>query len=511
MANTTGGPVYHYPGRLRRSEMRWCAAAILTVLATAPAVAQPGEADVDRVMADALRAWGVPGAAVAVVRGDEVVVLKGYGQRFMGRPDPVTPETVFPLASCTKPLTALALATLVDEGKVDWDDPVRDHLPGFHLSDPAADAAVTLRDLLCHRTGVGGNDLLWYRAPWGVDALIGKIGKLPSEYPFRGGFQYSSLMYMAAGRFAAGAGSQPWEALVRGRLTVPLGMRNVTFTSTAVPEAARAGGHQKGKGGEPEPMPTYPMTEPNPAGSVHASARDLAVLLRCLVAGGRGPDGKRLVKAETFAELIRHQNTIPLDGAAKAMNPDTERLGYGLGWVVCDHRGKRVVAHGGMIDGFRTQITFLPDQKFGIAVLNNLHETRMNQAVTNTLIDRFCGLPERDWNRFFKRVVDNATAAKAAATAARDRARDPDRKPTLPLDRYAGDFTDPAYGTATVTVSDGRLSLAWSSFRCPLEPYDGDAFRVTDGYHTDRLVEFAADPQRGVVALRFIGVVFRRP
>ncbi len=488
------------------------AAVVALVVAGGPEncrAADPPAADVDRVMSDALRAWGVPGASLVVVRGDQVVVLKGYGRRHVERPQVVTGDTVFPLASCTKPFTSLLLATLVDEGKLGWDDPVRKHLPAFRLADPEADAGVTVRDLLCHRTGVAGNDVLWYHAPWGVEELIGKVGKLPPGYPFRGGFQYSSLMYMAAGRVAASAGGRPWERLLKDRVTDPLGMRGVAFTS-ADPPADAATGHRPGKGGAAEPMPPYPMPEPNPAGSVHASARDLGSFLRMLVAGGVGPNGNRLVRADTFSELTREQNTIPLEGAARAMNPDTEKLGYGLGWVVCDHRGKRVVAHGGMIDGFRTQITFLPDEKLGVAVLNNLHETRMNQAVTNTLIDCYCGLPARDWNGFFQKVVADADAAKRAATAARDKARNPDRKSTLQLERYAGDFADPAYGTATVRAADSRLTLSWSTFRCPLEHYDGDTFRVTEGYHADRLVEFGVDPAPGVTALRFLGVVFRR-
>ncbi|WP_202920906.1 serine hydrolase [Urbifossiella limnaea] len=461
-------------------------------------------------MADALKAWGVPGAALAVVRGDEVVVLSAYGRRHVGRPEPVTADTAFPLASCTKPFTSLLLATLVDEGRLTWDDPVRKHLPDFRLADPRADAGVTVRDLLSHRTGVGGNDLLWYRSPWGIDALLGKIGKLPPEYPFRGGFQYSSLMYMAAGRVAATAGGRPWEQLLKARVTDPIGMSGVAFTSNGLPADATTG-HRPGKGGAAEPTPAYPMPEPNPAGSVHASARDLSAFLRMLVAGGVAPGGKRLVRVDTFAELIRSQNTIPLEGAARAMNPDTEKLGYGLGWIVADHRGKRVMAHGGLIDGVRAQITFLPDEKLGIAVLNNLHETRMNQAVTNTLIDRYCGLSPRDWNGFFRKVVADADAAKRAATAARNAAREPDRKATLPLERYAGEYVDPAFGTATVAVAAGRLTMTWSSFRCPLEHWDGDTFRVTDGYHADRLVEFAADAGRGVAALRFVNVVFHRP
>jgi len=165
------------------------------------------------------------------------------------------------------------------------------------------------------------------------------------------------------------------------------------------------------------------------------------------LAGGVGPDGKRLVRAETFAELTKAQNTIPLEGAARVMNPDTEKLGYGLGWIVSDHRGKRVLAHGGMIDGFRAQVTFLPDDKLGVAVLNNLHETRMNQAVTNTLIDLYCGLPARDWNRFFRKLVADEEAEKRAAEAERELVETLAGAPT---------FTDAAVDLARLHMANGR-------------------------------------------------------
>jgi len=123
-------------------------------------------ATVDRVAGEALTAWQVPGVAVVVVRGGETVHLKGYGTKRHGVDDPITADTLFPLASCTKAFTSTLLAILADEGKLKWDDPVRLHLPAFHLTDPHADALVTLRDLLSHRTGVPGHDLIWYRAPW---------------------------------------------------------------------------------------------------------------------------------------------------------------------------------------------------------------------------------------------------------------------------------------------------------------------------------------------------------
>jgi CubicO group peptidase (beta-lactamase class C family) len=445
-----------------------------------------------------------------VVSGDRKLVLKGYGCKHIGRPEPVTPDTVFPLASCTKGFTATLLAMLADDGTLDWDDPVRKHLPAFRLADPQADARVTLRDLLAHRTGLNGHDLLWYRAPWSIDEVIRRAGHLPPEYPFRGGFEYSSIMYMAAGRAAAAAGGKPWEQLVRERITDPLRMTGVTFTTKEIPPTAdRATGHRKTKAGKVEPMPWYEVTEPNPAGSMNATACDLEKWLMFQLAG-RVVNGKQLVSEKNLLETRTSQNAIPMDAANRAMNPDTRQLNYGMGWVISDHRGKRVVAHGGMIDGFRVQITFLPDERFGFAVLNNLHETRMNQAVTNTLIDVCCGLPGRDWNRFFQDYVRDQEAKRQAALDARNKARKPYTNPTLPLAGYAGEYEAPAHGKATVTADGGRLVFAWSGFRCPLGHFQDDVFRITDGYLEDQLIEFAAAPGRGSVALQFLGTVFTK-
>ena len=491
--------------------MRWSGIVALVLTGPLPSSGvEPEPEAVDRVMADALKVWEVPGAAAVVVRNDQLLVLKGYGRKRLDQADPVTPDTVFPLASCTKAFTATLMAMLVDDGKLGWDDPVRDHLPGFKLSDPHADAMVTLRDLLSHRTGIGGNDLLWYHAPWGIDEVLRRIEKLPPSYPFRGGFEYSSLMYMAAGRAAAHRTGVPWEQLVKTRLTDPLGMAGVAFTTKDLPPTAnRPTGHRKTQAGTVAVMPTYEMTEPNPAGSIQASARDLAAWVRFHLAGGVA-GGRRLVSERSLHETTMPQSIIRLEGAARAMNPDTTQLSYGMGWVALDHRGKRILAHGGMIDGFRVQVTLLPDEKLGIVLLNNLHETRMNQAVTNTLIDLYCGLPGRDWNAFFQKIVADSDAARRATISARDKARVTNTKPTLAVEDYVGEYDDPGYGKVTVTAKAGSLTLAWSSFRCPLEHYQNDVFRVTGEYFEDKLVEFAATPGRGAIAIRFEGAVFRK-
>ncbi|MBA4062347.1 MAG: hypothetical protein C0501_01315 [Isosphaera sp.] len=464
----------------------------------------------DHLVATALAAWDVPGAAVVVVRRDEVLLLKGFGVRDRGRPAPVTADTVFPLASCTKALTTAALASLVDDGVIGWDDPVRKHLPGFGLSDPNADALLAVRDLLCHRTGLAGHDLLWYRAPWGIDETLRRAKLLPLDYPFRGGFRYSTIPYLAAGRAMEKAGGETWEKLVRARVCDPLGMAGVTFTTPDIPKGAdRAGGHKAGVDGKVGAVPWYEQKEPNPAGSANATARDVARWLSFHLADGVGPDGRRVISVKNLAETRTPHTPVRLDALGEALNPDTVQLSHALGWLVYDHRGKKVVSHGGMVDGFRVQLTLLPGENLGVAVLANLQETRMTAALANTLIDHYCGLPPRDWNGYFRKVADDEAAARKAAAAARGAARDPAAKPALEASGYAGEYRHPAYGTATVAAADGRLTLRWSSFECPLEHHAGEVFRVAGGFLEDRPVAFAVKGE-AATGLTFLDQAFGR-
>src|SRR5262249_29752124 len=186
---------------------------------------------IDRLVTEALEAWDAPGAAVVIVSPDRVIHLKGYGVREVNG-KPVTPDTIFPLASCSKAFTATLMAALADDHKLAWDDPVRKHLPQFHLSDRSAYALVTLRDLLCHRTGVRSHDVWCNRTRWSQSEWIGRVGRLPLSRPFRTEMQYQTIMYVAAGHAAASAGGKPWDELLRERLLKPLGMTDVALTTT---------------------------------------------------------------------------------------------------------------------------------------------------------------------------------------------------------------------------------------------------------------------------------------
>lgn len=465
--------------------------AALLALGPAPASAtDPTPEAIDKLVADTLREWNVPGAAVVIVRDGKTVHLRGYGTKQAGEKAPVSADTLFPIASCTKAFTSALIASLVDDEKLGWDDPVRKHLPTFRLSDPKADALVTIRDLLTHRTGVGSHDMLWYRAPWNRSEILRRIGKLPLSGQFRGSYHYSSLMFMAAGQAAVNRGDAPWEDLLRERITGPLGMSGVTFSTAELAKAKdRASGHRRGSDGKPEPMPPYEAAEPNPAGTVSASVQDLAAWLKFQLADGKVGE-KQIVSAKNLRETRIPHTPIRRDAGVRALYPETVQTTYAMGWVVFDYRGKSVVAHGGAIDGFRTQITLLPEENFGIAIVNNLHDTKMNIALTSALIDRFLGLETKDWNAYYRKLEADERAAKQAATEKRDRGRKPDTRPTLPLQAYTGEYLNPAYGTAKVTLREGKLTLEWSSFRANLDHFETDTFRVSDGFLTDELVPF---------------------
>src|SRR5438128_12648686 len=273
-------------------------------------VAQAVDSDaIDAVVKDALKFWHVPGVAVGIVRlgdrrDDQVVYLKGHGVKEIGKADPVTPDTIFPLASCTKAFTTTAMAMMVDEGKMNWDDPVRRHVEFFHLSDPAADALVTLRDLVSHRTGVGSHELLWYRAPWSQEEAICKIGKVKLDYPFRSGFRYQTTMFTTAG-WAVGkvardsvADSRPsrscrdgvadnlsWADFVQKRILDPLEMKNTSLTTTkALASADHASPHRLSSEGGLEVISWYTINNPEPACSVNSCARDLCQWMRLQLA-----------------------------------------------------------------------------------------------------------------------------------------------------------------------------------------------------------------------------------
>jgi CubicO group peptidase (beta-lactamase class C family) len=471
------------------------------------ATAQPKPA-IDALVRQTMKQWQVPGLALVIVRDDRLLYLQGYGTRVAGTDGPVTADTVFPIASCTKSFTTLAMAMLVDDDRLGWDDPVRKHLPYFHLADPLADASVTLRDLVTHRTGIGGHDLLWYGSGWSLDERIKHACKLDPAVPFRSGFRYQVMMFGAAGVAAGNAAGISWQDLVTRRILEPLGMTSSRCIYPGDDTKDLAQPHRKDADGKVHAMPRFPIREPDPAGSIHSTARDLAPYLRFQLGDGAW-QGKRLISAASLAEPQTAQVVLRLHGAARTMNPETLFLNCGMGWIVQDYRGKKLVMHGGAIDGFRSHLTLVPEARLGIGLLSNLDGGLSNLAISNSLIDMLLGLPTRDWSSYYLELFEESEReGRARAKDLRDHRSS--EGPPRPLTVYAGSYEDAAYGPCKIEVADGKLLWNWGKVRCPLEHYQGDAFLGNHGPLVDTGFAFTADPSGAITSFRMMDRVFRR-
>ncbi|HWG46876.1 MAG TPA: serine hydrolase [Gemmataceae bacterium] len=488
------------------------------VLAGVVATAKPPDpAVVDEILKETLKTWKAPGIAVAIVKDDKVVYLKGVGLRERGGSDAVTADTLFAIGSCTKAFTATALAILVDEGKADWDDLVRKHLPSFRLADPLADHDVRLRDLLCHRIGLARHDLLWYRAPWSVEESVRRMAFLERSSSFRSKYEYNNLAYLAAGLAISSAAKKPWDEFVRERLLIPLKMNNVVFTSAAARKACdHASPHGHAANGNVVVLPwDGDDTQIRASGSMKASARDMSQWLRFQLARDkfRGKDGKPLVSADALEETRTPHTVVPLTAADRAAG--TRLSSYGLGWHITDYRGHALHEHGGAVDGFRARIILVPKQKLGLVLLTNLEDREIVNAAGNNLLDRLLGLEKKDWDTFFTKERQKAQAARQERLRKRPM---PVRgtKPSRELEAYVGTYTEPAYGTVKISRQDENLVLKWSSFQFPLKHFHYDTFVMPPknlrlpASLAEEFAVFELNEDAEISIVRFLGRKFTR-
>lgn len=471
----------------------------------------------DAYVARAVRDWRVPGLAIAVVRGDSVVLAKGYGVRTLGRPDPVDTHTRFAIGSTTKAMTAVALGMLVDEGKVRWDDPVIRHLPGFRLADPYVTREITVRDLLTHRAGLGNADLLWAAANYDHDEIVRRVGTLAPAYSLRSGFIYQNVMYAVAGDVVRAASGMPWDQFLRTRIFAPLGM-----TET---EATLAGLAGKSNVATPhmELRDTVRVIENRTvdpvmaAGSVWSSVADMSRWVRFVLDSGR-VGGRRLLTEATFRELLTPQTVAPASTYPTMTVVRPHFFTYGLGWFLHDYRGRAVAMHTGSIDGMTAIIGLLPDERVGVFVLANLDHAELRHALMFRAFDLYGAAaagdpPARDWSRELRALYgglrDTARAEEARQAARRVRGT----RPTLPLAVYAGRYAHSTYGDVVVSVRPGALHLDYAgASAASLHHWHHDTFqaRWTDVRNDPALVTFTPDGTGGIAGLRAFGITFVR-
>ena len=453
------------------------------------------------------------GMAVAVVRKNKPVWTRGFGLRESGKDGIVDADTPFPIHSMTKSFTATALALLVDEGKIAWDDPVRQHIPEFAMSDPYVTEHLTIRDLLVHNSGLalGAGDLLhWPDQRYTTGDIIAGLRYLPLEKGLRQGFAYDNLLYFMAGEVVARASGMTWSAFLHTRLLEPLGMSSC---STSTQDTQRHGGvsripaiqHARPAGGKPSPLPGIVQSD-DPAGSLSCSVRDIARWMQFQLGDGTTPDGIRLLTAQRLDELHT---------AVVAMKPPRSiaRLAgshfndVALGWFVSDFAGSYAIEHGGTGPGGMTNMILLPEQGAAVVVLVNDMVPAM--MLSNRIADLIVrGDNASDWMGWVK---EREARRAAQASSEHDSNAQPPisaQAPRLPLDAYAGNYRDPWYGLIRVTRQKQGLRLHFTRSKLlegPLLPWDGETFiaRWPDrSLEADAFVTFETNSQGKVTAMR---------
>lgn len=464
---------------------------------------------------DAARAaFDVPGCAVVVVSHDEVVFAGGCGLRDVEGKKPVTSQTLFAIGSSTKAFTTLLLATLVDERKLDWDQPVRTWLPEFRMHDAVATDRMTPRDLVTHRSGLPRHDLMWYGIPTSREDIVKALQYLEPSKDFRTDFQYNNLMYVTAGVLAQRVGGAAWEDLVTKRILEPLGMKRVNFSVHRSQEDADFAKPYARKEGAVATIPFRDIGNVGPAGSINACVDDLAPWLRLQLSDGT-IDGKRIVSSAALADL--HEPRIPLPPSD---GKDLRGVGYALGWFVDEYRGYRRVQHGGNIDGFSALVCLVPSEKIGVAVLTNCNATGLPERAARLAIDRLVGLKTEPWMEQTHAALLIGDRAEATAKETKDAGRHEGTSPAHPLDEYVGDYEHPAYGRISIAHDGDALACIFHAVRSPLAHYHFETFELGKG-EPDALLEgarllFRTDVDGDVVAIEMAlepavdPIVFRR-
>ncbi len=487
--------------------------ALLLLAAALPSHAQSPQSfhSLDSYIESTRKDWKVPGVAIGIVQGAAPAYLKGYGVRNLQTSQPVTADTLFDIGSCTKAFTSASIAMLVDDGKMHWDDKADLFLPFFHLSDPIADENVTLRDLLTHRTGLPGADLIWYGAPISRDEIVRRAAYIQPSAGFRTLFQYQNVMYVALGAAVGRASGGSWDDFVKQRIFSPLGMNE---SDTSATDAQRSPDYAMPhilRDGIVQPIPWRNIDNAGPAGSINSSVRDMSKWVALQLNDGVF-NGKRLLSSQNLQEMHRPQIVVPPGGITNEFFPDSMQLSYGLGWFVQDYRGHQLILHPGDIDGFEALTVLIPEIHTGYVVLVNLGGNSYRQALGYHLADVLLHLPEQDWSAHFKALDAEGNAQQKAQLTAWQVRRNADALPSHDLTAYAGAYNNPLYGAGNVTVDHDHLALRFHETNLPLEHFQYDTFLAHLDQEQDEptRLTFAQDADGNISSFEFDGTRFNR-
>lgn len=456
----------------------------------------------DAYMAQVMKDWDAPGIGIGIVVGDSLVFARGYGFRDYGKKLPYTPTTTQPIASNTKLFTAVAVGMLVEEGKLRWDEPIKQFVPTIQFYDDDLNRSVTIRDMLSHRTGVTRHDFIWYKSSFTRRELWDRLRYLEPSAPIRTKFLYNNLMFTAAGQAVEELSGQTWEQFVQQRIFNPLGMTRSTLTiednlkgpEPAVPYSERRDSTVLYR------QPYYTAERAiAPAGAINSDVQDLSRWVIALINGGR-VGGKQVIPAAALRETLVPSIALP-NGALESFGW-SENLNqyYGMGRFASSYRGHLLAMHGGDLPGFHSQIAIMPTDSIGVIVLViGDHVAPLYNGLTYDIFERLLGMSLTPWSERLNAIrLKNKTAGTQSRTTAMA-GRVAGTHPSHPLDEYVGEFVHPAYGVITIAHGDSGLTFEFHGIRMPLSHFHYDRFDTPDDEEDGKFsLNFTTNPMGDV-------------
>ena len=415
----------------------------------------------DAYYEQALIDWNVPGMAVAIVKDGEIIFSKGYGTLNVNTGETVDGNSLFAIASNSKAFTSAALAMLVDEGKLSWNDKVREYLPWFELYDPYVSNNFTIRDLLTHRSGLKtfSGDLLWYGSDLSREEVVRNAKYLEPTFDFRAGWGYSNIMFIAAGLVIEEVSGMNWDDFVKERILDPLHMDRTLTSTNSLPGMENVSSpHNDFEGGLIE-IEWLNWDNIAPAGGLISSVNDISQWLIFQMNKGITPDGDTLISARQFNQMWENYNPQGVSSWSAETWPSTHFKGYGLGWALFDYLGMKVIGHGGGYDGFISNTTFVPEENLGMVFLTNKNSSLYYPLKFKTLDVMLGAEEETDWSADFLSMMGGRDEQKAEANAKAEEARAKDSEPTLPVEEYLGTYNCKMYGDAKVYMDGDQMML----------------------------------------------------
>ena len=435
----------------------------------------------DAYYAKAMQEWNIPGMAIAIVSGDEIVFAKGYGYANLEKKEKVDANTLFAIASNSKAFTAMSLAQLVDQGRISWEDKVIDYLPYFATYSPYVTHAFTIADLLCHRSGLKtfSGDLLWYGTDLTPEEIITSSQYLKPVYGFREHFGYSNINYLVAGMVIEAVTDTTWPDYINTHFIQPLGM-NRTLTSTeklsstenvATPYFAENGNNIQ--------LDWVNWDNIAPAGAIISSVNDYANWIKLVINRG-SYYGKQFVSDGQFEEMTTPHINFKISSFSREHSPSKHFSAYGLGFDLSDYHGYKVLSHGGGYDGMISKSCFVPEKKLGFIILTNnlnwLPGALMNKTLDVILAGETNG---EDWSELYMGFKKKSDKRKAVKHAKSDSLQNTLGSLTHNLSDYTGTYTDKIYGDVEVWEQNGSLYFKMtrtSIFEAKLEHWNLEIF-----------------------------------